>query len=112
MTFGGMWPMFNARASIREFGFPARIADAPAAAPVAVVGNARTTCIGLLVFLFYSRNQLDLVDQVMAVVGAYAGLVDSYAVWKEGEHRHAIFRLVSSWLIAAWGFSGMTAAGK
>lgn len=108
MTFGGMWPMFNARSSMLEFGFPARIADAPAAAPVAVIGHARTTCIGLLVYLFYSRNQLDLVDQVMAVVGAYAGLVDSYVVWRQGEHRHAIFRLVSSWLIAAWGLAGMT----
>lgn len=95
-----------------EFGFPARIADTPAAAPVMVIGQARTTCIGLLVFLFYSRNQLDVIDQVMAVTGAYAGLVDSYVVWKEGAPRKVIFRLVSSWLIAAWGFSGLTAPNK
>lgn len=112
MTFGGMWPIFNAKGSLLEFGFPARIADTPEAAPVMVIGCARTTCIGLLVFLFYSRNQLDLVDQVMAVTGAYAGLVDSYVVWKEGRPRKAIFRLVSSWLIAAWGFAGLTASSE
>lgn len=112
MTFGGMWPIFDARGAILEFGFPARIADTPAAAPVMVIGSARTTCIGLLVFLFYSRNQLDLVDQVMAVIGAYAGLVDSYVVWKEGRPRKAVFRLVSSWLLAAWGFAGLTAPSK
>lgn len=112
MAFGGIWPIFNPRGAMLEFGFPARIADTPAAAPVMVIGQARTTCIGLLVFLFYSRNQLDLIDQVMAVTGAYAGLVDSYVVWKQGETRHAVFRLVSSWLLAAWGFAGLTVSGK
>lgn len=112
MTFGGMWPIFNARRAMIEFGFPARITDSPTAAPVMVIGSARTTCIGLLVFLFYSRDQLDLVDQVMAVIGAYAGLVDSYVVWKEGRPRKAIFRFVSSWLLSAWGFAGMTTSSK
>lgn len=74
-----------------------------------VIGQARTTCIGLLVFLFYLRNQLDAVDTVMAVTGAYAGFVDSYVVWKEGNPRMAVFRLISSGLIAAWGCAGWTA---
>lgn len=101
--------MFNARGAMQEFGFPARIASAPAAGPVMVIGQARGTVIGLLVFLFYSRNQFELVDTVMAVTGAYAGLVDSYVVWKEGNPRHALFRLISSGLISLWGYAGWTA---
>lgn len=93
---------------MQEFGFAARIANAPAAGPVMIIGQARGTIIGLLVFLFYSRNQLELVDTVMAVTGLYAGLVDSYVVWKEGNGRYAAFRLISSGLISAWGFAGLT----
>jgi hypothetical protein len=52
---------------------------------------------------------MDVVDTFMGVMGAWAGVVDSYVVWKEGDPSKAIFRLVSSWLIAAWGFAGMTA---
>lgn len=73
-----------------------------------VIGQARGTVIGLLVFLFYSRNRLDLVDEVTAVTAAYCGLVDSCAVWKEGERRNAVFRLVTSGMLAAWGYAGMT----
>lgn len=82
--------------------------DAPAAGPVKVVGQARGTVIGILTFVFYSRNQLDLVDLVMAVTGTYCGLVDSYVVWKEGNPRKALFRLVTSGLLAAWGWAGWT----
>ncbi|ROV95113.1 hypothetical protein VSDG_05864 [Cytospora chrysosperma] len=78
MTFGGVWPIFNARGAMLEFGFPSHIASVPAAAPVMVIGQVRTTVIGLLVFLHYSRNQLDVVDTIMAITGAYAGLLDSY----------------------------------
>ncbi|KAJ7033127.1 hypothetical protein C8F04DRAFT_1210959 [Mycena alexandri] len=109
MTLGGMWPMLNARRAMLEFGLPARIAENPAAAPVMVVGTVRTTIIGLLMLNFYARGQLEVVDTIMAVTGAYAGLVDSYVVWEEGNPSKAVFRLVSSWLIAAWGVAGMTA---
>lgn len=69
---------------MHELGFPARIADAPTATPVKVVGQACGTNIGLLTFVFYSRSHLDLVDLVMAMTGIYCGLVDSYVVWREG----------------------------
>lgn len=111
MTFGGVWPIFNARGAMLEFGFPSHIASVPAAAPVMVIGQVRTTVIGLLVFLHYSRNQLDVVDTIMAITGAYAGLLDSYVVWKEGNRSMAVFRLISSGLIAAWGYAGWTSAG-
>ncbi|KAI0391872.1 hypothetical protein F5Y17DRAFT_387856 [Xylariaceae sp. FL0594] len=109
MAFGGMWPMLDPRGAMRDFGFPARIANCPEAAPVMVTGNVRTTVLGFLMLLFYSRRQLDLLDTFMAVTGAYAGLVDCYVVWRTGNRKHAVFRLVSSGLISAWGFLGWTA---
>lgn len=112
MTFGGMWPLFTARGAMLEFGFPDRVASAPAAAPVMVIGQVRTSVIGILVFLFCARGRTDVVDTIMAVTGAYAGLLDSYVVWREGGRSMAVFRLVSSGLIAAWGCAGWTSAGR
>ncbi|KAI0433994.1 hypothetical protein F5Y09DRAFT_19266 [Xylaria sp. FL1042] len=108
MTFGGLWPFFNAKTALLEFGFPRRIAAAPAAAPVFMVGNARTTVIGLLTFYFYSRYQFEVVDTIMAIAGAYCGVIDSYAVWREGNSRKAAFRLASSGFLSACGFWGLT----
>ena len=51
---------------------------------------------------------MDVVDTFLAVTGGYAGLVDSYVVWREGSPSKAVFRLISSWAIAAWGVFGMT----
>ncbi|KAI0468216.1 hypothetical protein F4859DRAFT_517404 [Xylaria cf. heliscus] len=110
MAFGGMWSIFDARGSMLEFGFPARIAETPMATPVFVVGNVRTTCLGFLMLLFYWRQQYAVVDTCLAVTGAYAGLVDSYVVWKEGNPRKALFRLASSGFLSAWGYLGWTAA--
>ncbi|KAI1824549.1 hypothetical protein F4861DRAFT_505407 [Xylaria intraflava] len=110
MAFGGLWPFVDARGSMLEFGLPARIADTPTAAPVFVVGNARTTCLGFLMLLFYARQELAVVDTCLAVTGAWAGIVDSYVVWREGNPRKALFRLASSGFLAAWGYLGWTAA--
>lgn len=96
MTFGGMWPMFNARRAMLEFGLPALVADTPQAAPVMIIDGARTTIIGLLVFMFYSRGQMELVDTLMAVTGAYAGLVDRWVVCSSGR-RGTPARLCSAW---------------
>ncbi|KAI1779201.1 hypothetical protein F4818DRAFT_437989 [Hypoxylon cercidicola] len=53
----------------------------------------RTTVIGALLFVCYARRQLDIVDTFLAVAGAYAGFVDSYVGWREGNTRKAGFRL-------------------
>lgn len=109
MAFGGMWPILNARAAMLEFGLPARIADVPAARPVMVIGTVRTTCLGALMLYFYARGQWDVLDTFMAVTGTYAGLVDSWVLWREGQSRQAAFRLISSGLFSACGFAGLTA---
>ncbi|KAI0532846.1 hypothetical protein GGR58DRAFT_488758 [Xylaria digitata] len=58
MAFGGLWPIFDARGAMKEFGFPDRVANTPASVPVMIVGSARTTVLGVLMLLFYSRRQL------------------------------------------------------
>ncbi|KAI4592936.1 hypothetical protein KJ359_010188 [Pestalotiopsis sp. 9143b] len=111
MTFGGLWSFFDARAAMLEFGLPDRIASTPGAASVMLINNARTTAFGLCMFTFYYRGQMEVCDTILAILGAYAGLVDSYVVWKEGNSRKAAFRFVSSGLLSAAGFAGLTAGG-
>ncbi|ETS73550.1 hypothetical protein PFICI_14496 [Pestalotiopsis fici W106-1] len=109
MTFGGIWSFFDARRAMLEFGLPDRIASTPGAASVMLINNARTTAFGLCMYAFYIRGQLAACDTILAILGAYAGLVDSYVVWTEGNPRKAVFRLVSSGLLSAAGFAGLTA---
>lgn len=111
-TFGGLWPLWNAPASMREFGFPARIADAPTSTPVSIVGNSHVTILGAIMFIFYAQGRYDAVDTVLAVTATWAGLVDSWVVWRAGNQGYALFRLFSSGALAAWAIGGMTSGGK
>ncbi|KAI1363323.1 hypothetical protein F5Y08DRAFT_245271 [Xylaria arbuscula] len=106
---GVLWPIFNPRRSPLEFGFPAHIVESPTAAPVMLVVQVRTTTIGLVMFMLYSRGQMDVLDLIIAVFGLTARVVDSYAVWKQGNTRKAVYRLVVSWTLAGCGLSSMTA---
>ena len=109
MTFGGMFSMVNARASMLNFGLPTQIADVPATSPVWVIAQARTTTLGILMFTFYFRRQLDVVDIIMATISGYAALIDSYVVSSQGYTANAAFRLVVPGLFCVWGLAGMTA---
>ncbi|KAI1499303.1 hypothetical protein F5X99DRAFT_430799 [Biscogniauxia marginata] len=108
MTFGGMWTYFDPRAAMLKFGLPDRIASTSATA-VMHINNGRTAVLGMCMYTFYFRRELAACDTILAILGAYAGLVDSYVVWKEGNPRMAAFRLVSSGLLSAVGFAGWTA---
>ncbi|GAB1318483.1 hypothetical protein MFIFM68171_08693 [Madurella fahalii] len=108
-TIGGILPLFNPRGAMVEFGFPAHVAETRAAHAVMVAGQTRTTVLGLLYFIFYFQGKYAELDTVLAVFGGYAGLLDCYVVWKGGNRRWALFRLVASWSIAAWGLARMTA---
>jgi hypothetical protein len=99
-TFGGLWPFWAPRDAMLEFGLPARIADSPT--------SARTTALGLLMLIFYQQRKLAEVDVVMSVMGAYLGVVDGYVCWKEGMPNKAVFRCVSSMVIAGCGMVGLT----
>ncbi|PNP46127.1 hypothetical protein TGAMA5MH_02162 [Trichoderma gamsii] len=107
-TFGGLWPFWAPRDAMLEFGLPARIADSPTAQPVMVVSSARTTALGLLMFIFYQQGKFADVDIVMSVMGAYLGVADGYVCWKEGMPDKAVFRCVSGMVIAGCGMVGLT----
>ncbi|KAM0276850.1 hypothetical protein ACHAQH_006326 [Verticillium albo-atrum] len=76
--------------------------------PVARVGHARTTSLGLIMALFYVRGQYDVVDTIMGVMSGYLALVDGYVVWNEGFHGWAVFRLIGAGAFSAMGFAGLT----
>jgi len=111
-TFGALWPMFDAKAAMLEFGFPLHLAESPLTAPIMVHAESRTMILGLITALFYIRRQYAEVDTILAIWGAYAGLVDTYQVWTLGDHGWAVFRLVSSWAIALSGAGGLTASAR
>ncbi|KAM0335492.1 hypothetical protein ACHAQA_000540 [Verticillium albo-atrum] len=80
MGFGGAWSLVSPRNSLLHFGFPASIADRPETWPVAQVGHARTTSLGLVMAVFYARGQYDVVDTIMGIMSGYLALVDGYVV--------------------------------
>ncbi|KAI2463818.1 hypothetical protein F4781DRAFT_104256 [Annulohypoxylon bovei var. microspora] len=110
-TFGGLWPLFNSRAAMLEFGFPAHIANSPPTYPVMVSQSIRTSALGLLMLTFYSQNKLAEVDTVMAIMGTYLGIMDAYVLRIDSPGK-AVFRLVSGLLIGAWGIAGLTRARR
>lgn len=93
-TVGGMMSIFYTRSTMLSFGLPAHIANTDATWPVWVIAQAHTTVMGLLLFIFYFRGQLDVVDIVLGVSSAYAALIDSYIIYSEGEVAHAVIRLL------------------
>ncbi|KAI1371381.1 hypothetical protein F4677DRAFT_435923 [Hypoxylon crocopeplum] len=107
MAFGGLWPIFNPKAAMLEFGFPAYIANSSPAYPVMVSQSVRTSVLGLVMLTFYSRGKLTEVDTVMAITGIYVGIMDSYVLRVDSPGK-AVFRLVSGLLIGAWGLAGLT----
>ncbi|GAB1314610.1 hypothetical protein MFIFM68171_04820 [Madurella fahalii] len=108
-TLGGFWPWVDPRSAILAFGFPGRIADAPAAHPVMVQGQSRSTILGLFFWVLYFRRRYVEMDALMAVMGFWGGAVDAYLVWRTGSARKAVMRLVTLWGFAALGLAGVTA---
>ncbi|KAI1390611.1 uncharacterized protein F4822DRAFT_393710 [Hypoxylon trugodes] len=106
-TFGGLWPLFNAKAAMLEFGFPTHIANSPPTYPVMITQSIRTSALGLIMLTFYSQQKLAEVDTVMAIMGTYLGVADSYALWADSRGK-AVFQLISGLLIGAWGLAGLT----
>ncbi|KAH6609099.1 hypothetical protein Trco_002445 [Trichoderma cornu-damae] len=82
-TFGGLWPFWSPKSAMLDFGLPERIASSPTAHPVMVLCSARTTTLGLLMFIFYQQEKFADVDIVMTVMGAYLGLVDGYGICED-----------------------------
>jgi hypothetical protein len=60
LTFGGMWPYFDATSAIRDFGLPSRIADSKEARGVFLISASRTTVIGQSYSHSTSRKSLPM----------------------------------------------------
>ncbi|KAI0386572.1 hypothetical protein F5Y04DRAFT_241786 [Hypomontagnella monticulosa] len=76
-----------------HYGLDARVADVPETWVVRHVGNARTACLGILMFIFYFQRRYDVLDVFLIVSGGYLGLVDCYILWNEGLRSIRVFRL-------------------
>lgn len=107
-TFGGPLSLFWPRSTMISFGLPAAIADVPATWPVFKIAQAHTTVLGLILYTFYFRGQLEAVDIVLGVSSAYAALIDSYVLYSTGEASNAAVRLFLTGSFAVWGLCGMT----
>jgi hypothetical protein len=68
------------------------------------------TALGLCLYALHARDKRAACDVVLAVLGAYVGLVDGWVVvWTQGNPRIAAFRVVSSGLLSAARLAGWTA---
>lgn len=111
-TVGGLWPILGSTASaMREFGFPARIADSREAQTAFIAGAGRTTVIGVMMWTLYFQQKYEDLDNVLMILGMIVGAVDGYVCAREGVGRWGMVRSGSGLAIALWGWFGMT-AGK
>jgi len=109
LTFGGMVPIFNGEAAIREMGFPPRLHKSKEAQSIMTLGMGRTTTIGIALWTFYMKGKFEEVDTLLFILGAYLGAIDAYICFKEGVPGKAWFRGLSGLVITGWGWFGMTA---
>lgn len=101
-TFGGLWPLWDPKAPMLEFGLPEHIADSEAARTVFIVYASRMTVMGLVLYLFHYRRLYSAIDILMLCLG-WAGVVDGYVCWKEGVPGRAVFRALSGAILAGLG---------
>jgi hypothetical protein len=107
-TFGGAAAIPFPAWAIRAFGLPERFEQAPMAQSCFTLASTRTSCLGILIYIFMARGQYDVIDTILALVGFYLGVVDAWICWKEKVPKMAVFRIVSSFCVGAWGLLGMT----
>ena len=105
---GGAVTLFNPRRAVMGFGLPMRVAESAGAPPLMGIFGARATVIGVLIVIFYARDQLAAVDTTLAVLGVWAGIVDFYALFLHGDPAKALLRLLGSWVVGIYGLVGLT----
>ena len=108
---GGVVTLVNPQRAVVGYGLPVRVAGAPGAGALMAIFGARAAVLGVLLLLFYARGQLAAVDDVLAVLGLWAGLVDAWVLRREGCPDKGLLRLVASWAVAACGLVGLTQGG-
>lgn len=109
-TIGGFWPIIGpTRTAMREFGFPAHVADSREAQTAFIAGASRISVIGILMLTLYAQKKYEDLDAVMVVLGLVGGVVDGYVLcMRERVVRWGLVRAACGIGIAAWGGLGMT----
>ncbi|KAH9991188.1 hypothetical protein F4779DRAFT_637739, partial [Xylariaceae sp. FL0662B] len=87
--WGPIWPILSGstRSVMLHYGLDKRVAGVPETWVVWHVGNARTACLSILMFIFYFQRRYDVLDIFVIVSGGYLGLADCYLLWNEGLER-------------------------
>lgn len=101
----GLWPLRNAKAAeaaIHAFGLAHRIARSLEAQSTFIIYSSRMTFMGLALYTLYFRRMYSAMDSIMLLLG-WAGVVDGHIYWKEDVSGKAVFRLLSSIVVAALG---------
>ncbi|KAK6066535.1 hypothetical protein SCUP515_10598 [Seiridium cupressi] len=108
--WGTIWPILNGSTAsvMMHYGLSEHVANVPETWVVWHVGNARTACLGILMFIFYSQQRYDVLDIFQIIGGGYLGLADCYLLWSQGLGSMGIFRLLSSSVFAVLGAIGFT----
>jgi hypothetical protein len=113
MFLGGLFHgLLKPEAALLTWGMTPFIARTREAQIVYYGHTMRTSTLGLLMFVLYFQGNLEAVDVVMAVMGAYCGIADVLMIWWFGERKVVLGRLVSIIGIAAWGVWGGTARSR
>jgi hypothetical protein len=112
--WGTVWPILSGstRSVMLHYGLSERVANVPETWVVWHAGNARTACLGILMFIFYSQRRFDVLDTFLLVTGGYLGLADCYLLWNEGLQSTGVFRLLSSSVFALLGAISFTQGPK
>ncbi len=110
-TVGGVWPFFDARGAMLEFGYPVFIVEKPATHPVMITSSARSSILGALMLVFYFQGKLVEMDTVLALFGVWAGFADWYALRGQNNSK-SWFRLFSGLCLGTWGFLGLSMRGS
>jgi hypothetical protein len=107
LTIGGMMPFWDAFGAIRAYGLNENFANSKPAQTSFVMSGARTTCLGLLIWIFYLQGKLREVDLIMSLT-IYLGVVDFYVCWIEREEDRGWFRLFCTVVASGYGFLRLT----
>ena len=111
MLFGGrVHGLSRPHQALLTWGMTEQTASSHEAQIVYYGHTMRTSTLGLLIYVFYLQGNFAAVDAVMAVVGAYTGIVDVLVIYRHGDRGVVPWRLASVVAIAACGFAGTTAS--
>ncbi|KAI1122482.1 hypothetical protein F5Y10DRAFT_74926 [Nemania abortiva] len=99
LIFEGFAVFYDARRAMFNLGFSPRVACSPAAVPPMMAYGLRTIMTGVLIVIFYFQRKFAAADTVVLTNISYAGWVEGYLIWREGNGGKAMVRIVTGLLL-------------